>query len=108
ADRRRGRGGTGRGRLGRMTETGVSPEILVGPMLRYVDRTDATVWVEVSRPCRVTIRAGGCEAVEDSWGVHGHHFALLHLSGLESGRRPRIRSSSTARRSGHSTLIGPA
>ena len=68
-----------------MTETGVSPEILVGPMLRYVDRTDATVWVEVSRPCRVTIRAGGCEAVEDSWGVHGHHFALLHLSGLESG-----------------------
>src|SRR5699024_11997250 len=85
ADRRRGRGGPGRGRLGRMTETGVAPELVVCPMLRYVDRTDATVWVEVSRPCRVTIRAGGCEAVEDSWGVHGHHFALLHLSGLESG-----------------------
>lgn len=68
-----------------MNQTTATPEILVGPMLRYVDRTDATVWVEVSAPCRVTIRAGAIEAVEQSWGLHGHHFALLHLSGLEEG-----------------------
>ncbi|HHX86027.1 MAG TPA: alkaline phosphatase family protein [Actinomycetales bacterium] len=61
------------------------PEILVGPMLRYVDETDATVWVETSAPCRVTIRAGDAEVIEPTWGLHGHHFAILHLSGLEQG-----------------------
>ncbi|MBR7206950.1 hypothetical protein KB219_35325, partial [Pseudomonas aeruginosa] len=49
------------------------PEILVGPLLRYVDSTEATVWVEVSAPCRVTIRAGEQELSEPSWGVFGHH-----------------------------------
>ena len=62
-----------------------APEILVGPMLRYVDGTDATVWVEVSAPCRVTIRAGSDEFSERSWGVHGHHFAVLHLRDLAEG-----------------------
>lgn len=61
------------------------PEILVGPMLRYVDSTNATVWVEVSAPCHVAIRAGGREVRERAWAVHGHHFALLHLSDLEEG-----------------------
>lgn len=61
------------------------PEILVGPLLRYVDSTDATVWVEVSAPCTVTIRAGDREATERSWGVFGHHFAVLHLRGLREG-----------------------
>ena len=61
------------------------PEILVGPLLRYVDATDATVWVEVSAPCRVTIRAGGEEVTEASWGVFGHHFAILHLRQLRAG-----------------------
>ena len=62
-----------------------APEILVGPLLRYVDRTDATVWVEVSRPCRVTIRAGDEVVTEHSWGAFGHHFAVLHLRRLREG-----------------------
>ncbi|KAA0918777.1 alkaline phosphatase D family protein [Dietzia sp. ANT_WB102] len=61
------------------------PEILVGPMLRYVDSTDATVWVEVSAPCEVTIHAGDEVVTERSWGVHGHHFAVLHLRHLPEG-----------------------
>lgn len=61
------------------------PEILVGPLLRYVDSTEATVWVEVSAPCRVTIRAGEQELSEPSWGVFGHHFAVLHLRDLPEG-----------------------
>ncbi|WP_206472829.1 alkaline phosphatase D family protein [Dietzia sp. KRD202] len=61
------------------------PEILVGPMLRYVDSTDATVWVEVSAPCEVTIRAGDEVVTERSWGVHDHHFAVLHLCRLPEG-----------------------
>ncbi|MDV8001631.1 alkaline phosphatase D family protein [Rhodococcus sp. IEGM 1408] len=68
-----------------MLQTPTTPEILVGPMLRYVDSCDATVWVEVSAPCLVTIRAGGEEFSEQSWGVHGHHFAVLHLRDLEQG-----------------------
>lgn len=68
-----------------MSQPPTPPEILVGPMLRYVDGTDATVWVEVSAPCTVTIRAGDGEASEQSWGVHGHHFAVLHLRDLEPG-----------------------
>lgn len=70
---------------GAMNQISMTPEILVGPMLRYVDRTDATVWVEVSEPCEVTIHADGVEVTERSWGVHGHHFAILHLSDLKSG-----------------------
>lgn len=62
-----------------------APEILVGPMLRYVDSTDATVWVEVSAPCEVTIRAADEVVTERSWGVHGHHFAILHLCHLPEG-----------------------
>lgn len=61
------------------------PEILVGPLLRYVDTTDATVWVEVSAPCRVTIRTGEQEESEQSWGVFGHHYAVLHLKNLREG-----------------------
>ena len=61
------------------------PEILVGPLLRYVDSTEATVWLEVSAPCRVTIRAGEQELSEPSWGVFGHHFAVLHLRDLPEG-----------------------
>src|SRR5699024_441207 len=83
-----GRGGPGRGRLGRMTEAGVPPEILVGPVVRYLDRTGATVWAEVSRPWRGRSRPGGREAVAASCGVHGHRFALRHPPGLESGAEP--------------------
>ena len=62
-----------------------APEIVVGPLLRYVDGTDATVWLEVSAPCLVTIRAGGAGFSERSWGVHGHHFAVVHLCDLPVG-----------------------
>ena len=72
-----------------MRQTPPSAEILVGPMLRYVDSRDATVWLEVSAPCRVTIRLGedgsGGEESERSWGVHGRHFAVLRLRDLEPG-----------------------
>gem|GEM_PF-109479 len=61
------------------------PQILVGPMLRYVDEHRATVWLETSVPCHVTIRAGDAEVSAPTWGVHGHSFAILHLDGLHPG-----------------------
>ncbi len=52
--------------------------LLLGPVLRYVDDTRATVWVETDRPC--TVRVLGCEAA--TWTLHGHHYALVAVEGL--------------------------
>ena len=32
-----------------------APELKVGPLLRYVAETEATIWVETDRACQVTI-----------------------------------------------------
>lgn len=64
--------------------TGLSaqvPGLLLGPMLRFCNDTSATVWVETDRPCEVEVL--GRRA--DTWTVHGHHFALVVLDGLEPG-----------------------
>jgi hypothetical protein len=31
------------------------PELRLGPLLRHVGETDATIWVETDKPCRVEI-----------------------------------------------------
>ena len=54
------------------------PRLLLGPLLRYVDESRATVWVETDRPCEVQIVG----TRERTWTVHGHHYALLVLTGL--------------------------
>ena len=58
-------------------------EIRVGPMLRHVGQTDATVWVETDRACEVQIL--GCAA--ETFEVEGHHFALVCIDGLEPDRQ---------------------
>jgi hypothetical protein len=55
------------------------PRLLLGPILRFVDGTRATLWVETDRPC--TVRVLGVE--ERTWAVHGHHYALVTVTGLE-------------------------
>jgi hypothetical protein len=71
---------------------GTAPRLLVGPLLRYVDDSCATVWVETDRPCEVAVlctaeQAGGLErgARERTWSVHGHHYALLVVTDLPAG-----------------------
>jgi len=56
--------------------------LLLGPVLRHVDETSATVWVETDGPCSVELRADERSVVERTWSVHGHHYALLALTGL--------------------------
>jgi hypothetical protein len=56
-------------------------EILLGPLLRYVSETEATVWVETTEPCEVEILGRR----EHSFGVGGHHYALLVIEDLEPG-----------------------
>jgi PhoD-like phosphatase len=55
------------------------PELLLGPLLRYADDTRATVWVETDRPCEVEILGHRAR----TWSVHGHHYALVLIEGLE-------------------------
>jgi hypothetical protein len=58
------------------------PELLLGPIHRYVGETDATVWVETSAPCEVEVLAQR----EPTSCVEGHHYALAVIGGLEPGR----------------------
>jgi hypothetical protein len=55
--------------------------LILGPLLRYVGETDATVWVETDAPC--TVHVLSCS--EPTFSVLGHHYALVHCSGLEPG-----------------------
>ena len=55
--------------------------LVLGPMLRYVGKTDATVWVETDAPCEVGVLACSARTFE----VGGHHYALVHCAGLEPG-----------------------
>ncbi|MEU4603696.1 alkaline phosphatase D family protein [Kribbella sp. NPDC023972] len=53
-------------------------ELRLGPLLRYVDETRATVWVETSTPGEVEILGHRAR----TWSVHGHHYALVRIEGL--------------------------
>jgi phosphodiesterase/alkaline phosphatase D-like protein len=64
----------------------VSDSLLVlGPLVRYVDETSATVWVEVAEPCVVEVAADGRAWQSGVFTVHGHHYALVEVDGLEPG-----------------------
>jgi hypothetical protein len=57
------------------------PALILGPVLRYVDETQATVWVETDAPCEVDVLG----RTERTFHVSGHHYALVVVSGLEPG-----------------------
>ena len=59
--------------------------LLLGPLLRYVDDTSATIWVEVAGPALVTVTAGERRASARTFAAHGHHFALVEVTGLPPG-----------------------
>jgi PhoD-like phosphatase len=53
--------------------------LVLGPLLRHVGAEDATVWVETDVPCEVEVL--GCR--DRTFEIEGHHFALVHVTGLE-------------------------
>jgi hypothetical protein len=57
------------------------PRLVLGPLLRYVSETEATIWVETSGPCEVEILGRR----EQTFGVAGHCYALVRIEGLEAG-----------------------
>ena len=56
-------------------------QLLVGPLLRYVGKTDATVWVETDQPCEVEVLGAKARTIE----VEGHHYGFVLIDDLEPG-----------------------
>jgi hypothetical protein len=56
-------------------------DLILGPLLRYVSETEATVWVETDEACEVAVLGG----TEPTFRVAGHHYALVPVEGLEPG-----------------------
>ena len=59
--------------------------MVLGPLLRYVDETSASIWVETRDRSRVTVRADDRTWSSVTFGVHGHHYALVEVDGLAPG-----------------------
>jgi phosphodiesterase/alkaline phosphatase D-like protein len=59
--------------------------LLLGPMLRYVDETSASIWVETRADCLVSVHVEGRSWQARTFAVHGHHFALVEVDRLEPG-----------------------
>jgi PhoD-like phosphatase len=59
--------------------------LVLGPLLRHVGRTDATIWVETDGPGEVEVEAGATSARARTFHVAGHHYALVCLDDLEPG-----------------------
>ena len=63
------------------TGESAGPALVLGPMLRYVSETEATVWVETDRECLVEILGRSAPTFE----VAGHHYGLVVIDGLTPG-----------------------
>ncbi|MCA1688002.1 MAG: alkaline phosphatase family protein, partial [Actinobacteria bacterium] len=61
------------------------PELVLGPLLRHVGPSDATVWVETDAPCEVEVVAGDSTHRSHTFRVGGHHYALVRVEDLEPG-----------------------
>ena len=59
--------------------------LLLGPMLRYVDETTASIWVETRADGVVGILSAGRRWQSRTFAVHGHHYALVEIDRLEPG-----------------------
>src|SRR5918993_1224867 len=72
------------------------PKLVLGPLLRYVGETQATVWVETDDAARVEVLVspggpgqeadGGTRGRAPTFAVQGHHYALVLIDGLEPDR----------------------
>jgi hypothetical protein len=57
------------------------PNLVLGPLLRYVGETEAVIWVETDRSCEV--EALGTR--DRTFSIQGHHYALVCCEGLQPG-----------------------
>lgn len=59
------------------------PQLVLGPLLRYVGSTSATIWVETDGPCEVEILG----ARRRTFHIEGHHYALVLVDDLSPSCR---------------------
>jgi hypothetical protein len=62
-------------------DEGRAPVLVLGPLLRYVGETEATIWVETDRPCQVEV----LDCATRTFEVAGHHYGLVVVTGLRPG-----------------------
>ncbi len=55
--------------------------LVLGPLVRYVSDSEATIWVETDRGCSVEVLGHSQSTFE----VQGHHYALVCVDGLQPG-----------------------
>ena len=61
------------------------PELVVGPLLRHIGPSDATIWVETDAACEVEVRIGEASHRARTFRVGDHHYALVHATDLAPG-----------------------
>jgi PhoD-like phosphatase len=71
-------------------------KLVLGPLLRYVGETQATVWVETDAPAEVEVlvapagpsagAGGDVSGRAPTFSVQGHHYALVLVEGLAPAR----------------------
>ncbi|HLY48656.1 MAG TPA: alkaline phosphatase D family protein [Solirubrobacteraceae bacterium] len=57
------------------------PSLVVGPLLRYVGETAATVWVETDAECEVEVLGHRARTFQ----IANHHYAIVAVQGLRPG-----------------------
>ncbi|WP_348647738.1 alkaline phosphatase D family protein [Ornithinimicrobium sp. F0845] len=69
----------------------MEPSLILGPMVRHVEATSAALWVETARAGEVAVRLPGRDGQAvwraPTFCVHGHHYALVEVTGLRPGER---------------------
>jgi hypothetical protein len=55
-------------------------DLLIGPLLRYVSDSAATIWMETDAPCAVEVLGRRSETFQ----VNGRHYAIVAITGLEA------------------------
>lgn len=63
----------------------MTPNLILGPLLRYTGTHDATVWVEADAACEVEVRVDGTSHRSRTFRVEGHHYALVRVADLAPG-----------------------
>jgi hypothetical protein len=59
--------------------------LVLGPLVRYVDETSTSLWVETRDAARVVVRTDDRSWAARTFRVHGHHYALVGIDELEPG-----------------------
>ena len=63
----------------------MTSHLLIGPVLRRVEGSRATVWVETTAPATVRVVAGEGAGTATTFSAYGHHYAIVVVEGLPPG-----------------------